>query len=39
LDGVEGVLATKGDRRLVVSVENVHASFSISLEGYDIEPA
>ena len=39
LDGVEGILATKGDRRLVVSIESVHASFSISLEGYDIEPA
>jgi len=38
LDGVEGILATKGDRRLVVSIESVHASFSISLEGYDVEP-
>lgn len=38
LDGVEGILATKGDRRLVVSVESVHVSFSIGLEGYDIEP-
>jgi len=38
LDGVEGILATKGDRRLVVAVESVHASFSISLEGYDVEP-
>lgn len=38
LDGVEGILATKGDRRLVVSVESVHVSFSISLEGYDVEP-
>ena len=36
LDGVEGVLATKGDRRLVVSVESVHASFSINIEGYDV---
>jgi transcription antitermination factor NusG len=39
LDGVEGILATKGERRLVVTIESVHASFSISLEGYDIEPA
>jgi transcription antitermination factor NusG len=39
LDGVEGILATNGDRRLVVSVEGVHVSFSINLEGYDIEPA
>ena len=39
LDGVEGILSTRGDPRLVVSVESVHASFSISLEGYDVEPA
>lgn len=38
LDGVEGILATKGDRRLVVSVESVHVSFSINLDGYDVEP-
>ena len=38
LDGVEGILVTKGERRLAVSVESVHASFSINLEGYDVEP-
>jgi len=38
LDGVEGILVTKGDRRLVVSVESIHAAFSINLEGYDVEP-
>jgi transcription antitermination factor NusG len=38
LDGVEGMLATKGDRRLVISVESIHVSFSINLEGYDVEP-
>ena len=38
LDGVEGILATKGDRRMVISVESIHAAFSINLEGYDIEP-
>lgn len=38
LDGVEGILATKGDRRLVISVESIHAAFSINLEGYDVEP-
>jgi transcription antitermination factor NusG len=38
LDGVEGILATKGDRRLVISVDSIHASFSINLEGYDVEP-
>ena len=38
LDGVEGILAIKGERRLVISVESIHSSFSISLEGYDVEP-
>lgn len=38
LDGVEGILATKGDRRLVISVESIHAAFSINLEGYDVDP-
>jgi hypothetical protein len=37
LDGVEGILASKGARRLVISVASIHVSFSISLEGYDIE--
>lgn len=38
LDGLEGILVTHGERRLVVSVEGVHASFSINLDGYDVEP-
>jgi len=38
LDGVEGILVMHGDRRLVISVESIHASFSINLEGYDVEP-
>jgi transcription antitermination factor NusG len=38
LDGVEGILVTQGDRRLVISVESINASFSINLEGYDVEP-
>jgi transcription antitermination factor NusG len=38
LDGVEGILTTKGGRRLVISVESINASFSINLEGYDVEP-
>lgn len=38
LDGVEGILATKDGRRLVISVESIHAAFSINLEGYDVEP-
>jgi transcription antitermination factor NusG len=39
LDGVEGILITQGDRRLVISVDSVHASFSVNLDGYDVEPA
>jgi transcription antitermination factor NusG len=38
LDGIEGILATKGGRRLVISVDSINASFSIDLEGYDVEP-
>ena len=38
LDGVEGVLASQDDRRLVISVDSIHASFCITLEGYDVVP-
>lgn len=38
LNGVEGALVTKGERRLVISVDSTHTSFAINLEGYDIEP-
>ncbi len=38
LDGVEGILASKDGGRLVISVAGMSASFSISLEGYDVEP-
>ncbi len=38
LDGVEGILTTvKGSRRLVVSVEAIQRSISVSVEGYSIE--
>jgi transcription antitermination factor NusG len=38
LDGVEGILVRKGgDQSLVVSVELLHRSISIRVEGYDIE--
>ena len=39
LDGVEGILVTKGDRRLVISVEAINVSLSFDLEGYHVEPA
>ena len=38
LDGVEGILVRQGgDQSLVVSVELLHRSISIRVEGYDIE--
>jgi len=39
LDGVEGILVTNGQKRLVISVESIHRSLSMTIEGYDIEPA
>ena len=38
LDGMEGILVTNGQRRLVVSVEGIQRSLSITIEGYDVEP-
>jgi transcription antitermination factor NusG len=39
LDGVEGVLvANNGGRKLVISVEPIHRSLSVSIEGYQVEP-
>ena len=39
LDGIEGILeAQKGDRTLVISVEPIHRSLSISIDGYCVEP-
>jgi transcriptional antiterminator NusG len=39
LDGIEGILeAQKGDRTLVISVEPIHRSLSISVDGYCVEP-
>jgi transcription antitermination factor NusG len=38
LDGVEGFfVAQKSERILVISVEPIHRSLSIDLEGYDVE--
>jgi len=40
LDGIEGILAAnKGDRTLVISVDPIHRSLSICVEGYRVEPA
>ena len=38
LDGVEGILVSNGQRRLVISVESIHRSLSLTIEGYDVEP-
>ena len=38
LDGVEGILVTNGHKRLVISVESIHRSLSLTIEGYDVEP-
>jgi transcriptional antiterminator NusG len=39
LDGVEGTLVEcQGERRLVISVETIERSLSISLEGYNVVP-
>jgi len=38
LDGIEGILsAHKGDRTLVISVDPIHRSLSICVEGYRVE--
>jgi transcription termination/antitermination protein NusG len=38
LEGLEGILvANNGDRKLVVSVETIERSFSIRIDGYDVE--
>jgi transcription elongation factor/antiterminator RfaH len=38
LEGLEGILvAHNGDRKLVVSVDAIERSFSIQLDGYDLE--
>jgi transcription antitermination factor NusG len=38
LDGVEGILVNKGDRRLVISVDSINISLAIDVEGYDVQP-
>jgi len=38
LDGVEGILMAQNAKSLVVSVEIIRKSISISVDGYDVEP-
>ena len=38
LEGLEGILvAHNGDRKLVISVGTIERSFSIRIEGYDVD--
>lgn len=37
LDGIEGILVDCGNRRLVISVESIHHSLSISIEGHEVD--
>lgn len=40
LDGLEGVLTeADGERRIVLSIQTVQRSVSVSIQGYEIEPA
>jgi transcription antitermination factor NusG len=39
LDGIEGILERRqGSARLVISVQTIQRSLSLSIEGYDVEP-
>jgi len=39
LDGIEGVLTRfNGNSRLVISVETIQRSLSVTVDGYDVEP-
>jgi transcription termination/antitermination protein NusG len=39
LDGLEGVLVSRnGDRTLVISVDAIHRSLAVRVEGYKVEP-
>lgn len=40
LDGLEGILTeADGERRIVLSIQTVQRSVSVSIQGYEIEPA
>jgi transcription antitermination factor NusG len=38
LDGIEGILAAQDSRNLIISVEPIHRSLSVCVEGYRVEP-
>ena len=37
LDGLEGILAQRGDKNLVISIESIQRSVAITIEGYELE--
>jgi transcriptional antiterminator NusG len=38
LDGIQGILSAQDDRHLVISVEPIHRSLSVCIDGYRFEP-
>lgn len=38
LDGIEGILAAQDERKLIISVEPIHRSLSVCIDGYRFEP-
>lgn len=37
LDGLEGILAQRGERKLVISLESIQHAVAITVEGYELE--
>ncbi len=37
LDGLEGILAQNGQKKLVISIECIQRSLAVTIEGYDLE--
>lgn len=37
LDGLEGILAHRGDRNLLISIASIQRSVAITIEGYELE--
>ena len=37
LDGLEGILEERGEKRLVISIESIERSVAIKIEGYELE--
>lgn len=37
LDGIEGILAAQDDRNLIISIEPIHRSLSVCIDGYTFE--